>query len=93
MTNEFVVYNCDTIETLKKQLKSSEDDLLAEGKMVKAPNLQKFTWLPDRVSIVCVCYELNPQVNTNSSSKIFTYNTETKEEKKWRAIGQHIKKA
>ena len=31
-------------------------------------------------------------MNCNPSSKIFFINTKTKEERKWRAIGQHIKK-
>lgn len=43
------------------------------------------------MSVVCICYEINPQINAHSTSKIFTYNTETKEEKKWKAIGQNIK--
>lgn len=61
------------------------------GKLIKALNLQKITWLPDYVSVTCVCYELNPQINTHPTSKIFTYNTLTKEEKKWKAIGQNIR--
>ena len=49
--------------------------------------------MPDNKNVLCVCYESSPVPNSHPTSKIFYYNTETKEEKKWKAIGQHIKKA
>ena len=66
---------------------------MESGRIIKAPNIQKMMWLPDRVNLTCICYELNPSVNSHPTSKILFVNTETKEERKWRAIGQHIKKA
>lgn len=77
LTNDIMVLNSSSIQTLKSELKLSEDDL--GDRLIKANNFQKLTWLHDNVSLIVVCYEPNPSPQTHPSSKIFTYNTETKE--------------
>ena len=78
---------------LKQDLLLSEEELVDKKKLVSIPNLQKIAWVPNSSTILCVCYELDPAHNSHPTSKIFFYNSETHEEKKWKAIGQHIKKA
>lgn len=56
----------------------SYEELANQGKMKEVPNLQKLVWLPDKVSVTCVCYQLNPSIQAHPTSKILSYNTETK---------------
>lgn len=75
---EIYIYDSQNVETLKKSLKQSEEDLVASGCLLRYPHIQKLLWMPDNKNLTCVCYELNPAVNSNPNSKIFFYNTETK---------------
>lgn len=87
------IYKSETSTELKVDQNLSEEELEKQHKLIPIPNLQKIQWLPDKKTVLCVCYEVNPLPNSHPASKIFFYNTETQEDKKWKAIGQHIKKA
>eukprot|EP00919_Chromeraceae_sp_WS-2016_P003425 GHVR01008326.1.p1 GENE.GHVR01008326.1~~GHVR01008326.1.p1 ORF type:complete len:141 (-),score=5.54 GHVR01008326.1:294-716(-) len=86
MNHEVIYLNISTIEEFKNQLKADMDEL-AELNCLKCPHIQKITWLKDNQSIICVCYETNYNPTNVPKTRIFIFNTVTKQERKWRAWG------
>ena len=49
--------------------------------------MQKTVWLKSRDEIIVMCYEPDYNPMSAAATRVFIYNVEKREEKKWRAWG------
>ena len=47
--------------------------------------------MKDSISLMVMCYEFDYHPTSKPSTRIFIYNVETKQERKWRAWSEHAK--
>jgi WD40 repeat protein len=78
--HEVAIFGIASLEDFKRQLRLAEE----EQNILKAAHVQKVAWLRGGWIIV-MCYELDYNPVSVAATRIFLYNVETKQERKWRA--------
>lgn len=85
--HEIAVYGLSSVEELKRQVRLPEE----EQSLLKAAHVQKIEWLRQSPWMIVMCYELDYNPVNMSATRIFLYNHETRQERRWRAWSEHAK--
>ena len=85
--HEIAVYGLSSVEELKKQVRLPEE----EQSLLKVAHVQKIEWLRQSPWMIVMCFELDYNPVNMSATRIFLYNHETRQERRWRAWSEHAK--